>query len=568
MNPLSQTAPRLTWLAGAFVVSFCALLGVDRRRRALAGRARRRDRRARPDSRRRSLRGRSLGGLGERTGARRARVPRARGRARRPRAPARARRRRVRAVAIATLALDMRRADAADAPSALVLLLVAVAAAQSLLIVRGQLFSLALFPVVLLILRNQARLPSRGRSGCCRRSSLSGRTSTAACSWGSPLPARICCSTAAADAGERPSPCSSRRSAAVLATPSLLDTRHYYQGVLGSEAAAGHEGLWAPLSFDMPLDVAFFVAGVPLVLAALASRPRPWELVALAGLAVMTIQSGRNAVWLVVFAAVPAARFVTGQARVADPAAAARHRGACCDARRAGRGRSRPRAVTPPGAGERYAHAPRWRRAARRSSPTTSTPRRSPSTAVSCGSRIRWMPSICAINGAISTGSRGASRVTRCPRPSPPCSSRPRPLRLFASPVETAGAWPRGTSGQCSSFAPAARAAGIVRRDGGGDRQGVRPLHRRRHGGARLRRDRRAPRARDGRAPGQSGHGRRGRRRPCGRVGSGRARRSVGQDSRHRALAPPARAGRRDRREPRRARASSSRGTSARRSRR
>ena len=62
----------------------------------------------------------------------------------------------------------------------------------------------------------------------------------------------------------------------------------------------------------MPLDVAFLFAGVPLVIAALASRPRFWELVALTGLAAMTIQAGRNAVWLVLFAATPAAAWLTG----------------------------------------------------------------------------------------------------------------------------------------------------------------------------------------------------------------------------------------------------------------
>ena len=50
------------------------------------------------------------------------------------------------AVALVCLAYDMRQADAADGPSALVLLLVAVAAASPLLVVRAQVFSLALFP--------------------------------------------------------------------------------------------------------------------------------------------------------------------------------------------------------------------------------------------------------------------------------------------------------------------------------------------------------------------------------------------------------------------------------------
>ena len=88
---------------------------------------------------------------------------------------------------------------------------------------------------------------------------------------------------------------------AVLLTPSLLDTRRYYQGVLGSEAAVGHEGLWAPLSLDMPLDVAFLFAGIPLVIAALASRPR--SVVGAYGPGGDDDSGGRNAVWLVLFAA-------------------------------------------------------------------------------------------------------------------------------------------------------------------------------------------------------------------------------------------------------------------------
>ncbi len=309
MNPLSQTAPRLTWLAGAFVVSFCALLasiGADAHWLA------------------------ALGGEIVELGKIPAGVPYAA-------APSAGWENApvlgeltfhgletalgdrglllalVGAVclALAALALDMRRADAADAPSALVLLLVAVAAAQSLLIVRGQLFSLALFPVVLLILRDQARLPSQtiwvlpplfALWSNLHGGVLVGIAVTGAYLLFQRLRRTPWTAVAVLVASL----------AAVLATPSLLDTRHYYRGVLGSEAATGHEGLWAPLSLDMPLDVAFFVAGVPLVLAAVASRPRLWELVALTGVAVMTVQSGRNAVWLVMFAAVPAARCLTG----------------------------------------------------------------------------------------------------------------------------------------------------------------------------------------------------------------------------------------------------------------
>ena len=310
MNPLSQTTPRLTWLAGAFVVSFCALLasiGADAHWLAALGSeivelgkipvgvpyaaAPSAGWENAPVLGELAFHGLEVA-LGDR-GLLLALVGAV-------------------FLAVAALSLDMRRADAADAPSALVLLLVAVAAAQSLLIVRGQLFSLALFPVVLLILRDQARLPSQTiwvlPPIFALWSNLHGGVLVGIAVTGAYLLFhRLRRSPATAIAVLLAS------LAAVLATPSLLDTRHYYQGVFGSEAATEHEGLWAPLSIDMPLDVAFFVAGVPLVLAALASRPRPWELVALAGLAVMTVQAGRNAVWLVVFAAVPAARFLTGE---------------------------------------------------------------------------------------------------------------------------------------------------------------------------------------------------------------------------------------------------------------
>jgi hypothetical protein len=309
VNPLSQTAPRLTWLAGAFVVSFCALLasiGADAHWLA------------------------ALGGEIAQLGSIPVGVPYAAApSAGWENAPvlgelvfhglesALGDRGLVLALvgavllAVAVLALDMRRADAADAPSALVLMLVGVAAAQSLLVVRGQLFSLALFPVCVYLLRSQARLPSGAiwllPPLFVLWTNLHGGVLVGVAVTGSYLLFHrlrrtpwTAIAVLVASLG------------AVLATPSLLDTHRYYRGVLGSEAAVGHEGLWAPLSLDMPLDVAFLAAGLPIVAAALASRPRSWELVAIAGLGAMTVQAGRNAVWLVLFAAVPAARWLTG----------------------------------------------------------------------------------------------------------------------------------------------------------------------------------------------------------------------------------------------------------------
>ena len=409
MNPLSQRAPRLTWLAGAFVVSFCALvasIGADAHWLA------------------------ALGGEIVELGKIPAGVPYAA-------APSAGWENApvlgelafhgleaalgdrglllalVGAVflAVAVLSLDMRRADAADAPSALVLLLVAVAASQSLLVVRGQLFSLALFPVVVLLLRDQARLPSQTIWVLPPLFAL----------W-SNLHGGVLVGIAVAGAyllfhRLRRTPGTAiavlvASLAAVLATPSLLDTRRYYRGVLGSEAAVGHEGLWAPLSFDMPLDVAFFVAGVPLVLAALASRPKPWELVALTGLAAMTVQAGRNAVWLVVFAAVPAARWLTGtrEWRIRPPRLVTGVLAAMLALLLAvGLGR----AVAPPGAGD----ALRARAALEAgSAPILADDINAEALALdgrSSGSRIRSTRSRRPTSVAISTGSRVARPGTR-----------------------------------------------------------------------------------------------------------------------------------------------------------
>jgi hypothetical protein len=96
--------------------------------------------------------------------------------------------------------------------------------------------------------------------------------------------------------------------AALVATPSLLETVDYYSGVLHGEAAAGHYGLWARLSFSDPLDVLLVVIAVPLVVAALRRRPRAWQVVVLLALCALTVNAHRNVLWLVLFAATPAAR--------------------------------------------------------------------------------------------------------------------------------------------------------------------------------------------------------------------------------------------------------------------
>jgi hypothetical protein len=94
---------------------------------------------------------------------------------------------------------------------------------------------------------------------------------------------------------------------ALCATPSLWRTPDYYLGVLGNEAARRGAGLWSPLSLDVPFDIAFVVAALVLVSLALRERPAVWETVSFVGLAFLTAQAGRNGVWLVLFLAAPAA---------------------------------------------------------------------------------------------------------------------------------------------------------------------------------------------------------------------------------------------------------------------
>jgi len=208
--------------------------------------------------------------------------------------------------------VDMRRARAADQPAALVLILTAFAAAPALLIVRSQLFSLVLFPLLLVVLREQARRPSRRvwvlvplvalwtnlHGGVLLGIAVAGAYLLFARARREPL---VAVGVLAGMVG------------ALFATPALLGTASYYRGVIGSVAATQGEGMWRPLSLHAPFDVVFLVVAVPLVVLALRSKPALWEFVAVAGLTVVAVRASRNEVWLALFLAVPAARALTGR---------------------------------------------------------------------------------------------------------------------------------------------------------------------------------------------------------------------------------------------------------------
>ena len=210
------------------------------------------------------------------------------------------------ALAFALLALDMRAAVAPDASRAIVLVAVLFAAAPSLIVARSQLFSLVLFPALLLVVRSEAR----------RRSPRVWLLVPLIALW-SNLHGAVLAGLAVAAAylllhRLRSDPAVAitvllASVAALFLTPALARTGEYYVGVLHSEAARRGDGMWAPLSVHAPFDVLFVVVAVPLVMLALRSRLPRWELVCLVALAVSSIHVSRNSVWLAMFIAVPAA---------------------------------------------------------------------------------------------------------------------------------------------------------------------------------------------------------------------------------------------------------------------
>ena len=214
------------------------------------------------------------------------------------------------AAAFALLAVGARREGASDGSTALVLLLVALGALSSLVVIRLQLFSLAFFPALLLLLRSETAEASRriwlvppllAIWGNLHGAVLVGYAVVGAYLLFARLRSqpRTAVSVLAAS------------TLALLATPQLLDTIDYYRGVLTNEAARRGVGLWAPLTIGSPLDLLFLCAASVLIVLAVRGRARTWELVVLAGLAFLTVRTARSGVWLLFAAAAPAARGFT-----------------------------------------------------------------------------------------------------------------------------------------------------------------------------------------------------------------------------------------------------------------
>jgi hypothetical protein len=211
------------------------------------------------------------------------------------------------ALGLAVLALTLRREGADDLAAALVLLVVVVGALPTLVIVRSQLFSLLLFPVLIALLRAEARAPS-ARIWLLPLLFVLWSNLHGAVLVGFAVSAAY---LVLARARRQPLVAAGALVASALAvsvTPALEHTADYYLGVLRNDAARRGIGLWAPLSFHSGFDLLLLAAALVLLVLALRARPALWELVALAALAVLTVRTARSGVWLLFFAAAPAAR--------------------------------------------------------------------------------------------------------------------------------------------------------------------------------------------------------------------------------------------------------------------
>ena len=217
-------------------------------------------------------------------------------------------------IAFAILARDARAGGARTDRTAVAMVVAAVGAVSSLAIARVQLFSLALFPLLVMLLRDDARRPSRriwlvvpvfAIWSNLHGAVLVGLLITSA--YLALARARIDRATAIGVA--------IASIGALCLTPSFLRTFTYYHGVLTNAAAQRGVGLWQPLSFDAPFDDLAIVAAVFLLLPLRRVRPPVWELVVIGVLAAASVHTSRSAVWLMFFLVGPASRTMSSKRR-------------------------------------------------------------------------------------------------------------------------------------------------------------------------------------------------------------------------------------------------------------
>jgi len=210
------------------------------------------------------------------------------------------------ATTLALVAVGARRLGASDRATAGALALVALGTLPSLVVVKLQIFSLVPFALLLLLLRDQHRRPTRAiwllPVLVAVWTNLHGAVLLGVAVVGAYLLfSRLRVRTVETLV------VGPLVLLALLATPQGWRTVEYYVGVMGNEAAAQGAGMWARLSPTAPFDVALMLAAAILLVGALRRRLPLWEYVVLLGLAVGTATAARHGVWLVLALAAPAA---------------------------------------------------------------------------------------------------------------------------------------------------------------------------------------------------------------------------------------------------------------------
>lgn len=194
-------------------------------------------------------------------------------------------------IGFAALAAILRRSGGGLAVGAVIL----VATLPALLLTTSSLFSLALFPLLLLLLHDGRRLwwavPL---------------IALWANLYGGVLVGWALLAVYVVVACRRAWPILALSTIALVATAALWHTPAYYLGVFQNEAARRGMGMWSPLDHS-PFAIVLVLAAVVLAVSAGRNWQR-WEIVAAAGLAAGTVHTMRLGTYLLFVLAAPAAR--------------------------------------------------------------------------------------------------------------------------------------------------------------------------------------------------------------------------------------------------------------------
>jgi hypothetical protein len=226
------------------------------------------------------------------------------------------------AVAMTLLIRDARAAGASAGAGARALLIAAAGSLPALVIARVQLFSLILFPALLLLLRADDRRTGRAVWLVVPLLALWSNLHGVALLGLAVVLAYLVFSRARRDPwGSAALGVASF--AALWLTPALLHTGAYYRGLVENLAAQRGVGMWGALALSSPLDLLLVGAALALAVSLrrrIASLPR-WELAVGALLLLLTIRADRDGVWLLFFLVTPAA-LATSAAPARDAIAA------------------------------------------------------------------------------------------------------------------------------------------------------------------------------------------------------------------------------------------------------